>query len=150
MVFVTLLRNYQIVMFERTFDDCLNLPQVERLHQVIERAETQSTDRALDGLHAADHYHDGVRRDFFDMWDHVQAAHTGHGDVANHQLEIAFLQTRKRLLCRSRSNTFVLFTEQIGEDLGYFDFIINYQNAGRHNCRHVVSPETGRTWRLED
>src|SRR6185295_395549 len=150
MVFVTLLRNYQIVMFERTFDYCLNLPEVERLHQIIEGAKTQRTDRALDCLHAADHYHDGVRRDFFDMWDHVQAAHAGHSDVADHELEFTFRQTRERFLCRSRSNTVVLFTEQIGEDLRYFDFIINYQNAGRHNCRHLVSPENGRTWRLKD
>ena len=84
MVLVTLLGNNQVVMFKRAFDDRFDLPQIEGLHQIIERAETQSTDRALDSLHAADHYYDCVGRMFFDVRDHVQPAHAGHRDVADH------------------------------------------------------------------
>src|ERR1043166_1119497 len=56
MVFIALLCHYEIVMLERAFDHSFHLSQIKRLHQVIERAESQSTNRTLDGLHAADHH----------------------------------------------------------------------------------------------
>jgi len=100
------------------------------------RAQTQGADRALDSLHTADHHHDSVRRECFDVRDHVETAHTGHRDVADHELKLASVKVRECFLCGGRPQTLVFFTEEIGKDFGYFDFVVNYQNPGRHRCRH--------------
>ena len=50
--------------------------------------------------------------------------------------EFALVKVRECFLRGGRTQTLVFFTKEIGEDFGYFDFVVNYQNAGRHSCRH--------------
>ena len=83
MVFVTLLGDDEIVIFECAFDDSFDLAQVEGFHQVVEGAQTQCADGAFHRLHAADHHDDSLRREFFDVWNHFESTHAGHGDIAD-------------------------------------------------------------------
>ena len=83
-------------MLKGTLDHGFNLAQIEGLHQIIERAQTQRFNRALDGLHAANHYDHGVGRDLFYVRDHLQPTHPRHGDVADYQPKFVFAQTHER------------------------------------------------------
>jgi hypothetical protein len=83
-VFITLLRHYQLIVFKRSLHYGFYLAKIKRLHKVIEGPQSQRTNRALDSLHAANHHYDAVGRQTLRAGQHFQAAHSGHGNVADY------------------------------------------------------------------
>ena len=73
MIFVTTLGFSQIVIIEGPRHRTFGLPNIERLHQVIKRPQTESIDGTLDRLHATNHDDHGGRRNHLDVRDHLQA-----------------------------------------------------------------------------
>jgi hypothetical protein len=101
----------QPVVFERAADCRLDLTEVEGLHDVIERAEPQRLDGALDGLHPADHDDDRLGREREDMRDHFEPAHPAHRDVADDQVALFRAEVCQRLLGRGDRRALVIEAE---------------------------------------
>src|SRR3954454_16267893 len=125
MILVALLCDNQLVMFERALYDCLNLSQIKRLHYIIKSAKAHRLNSAFDRLQATDHHDHGIRRDAFHMWDHFQAAHAGHSDIADDKTKFFLPDANKSLFRRASGFPLQIGGEEVSQNLSYLSFVID-------------------------
>ncbi len=129
MILITTLGRTQFIVLKGALDRRLDLPEVKRLHNVIERADPQRFNRALDGLHAANHHDDRFGREVEDVRNHLQAAHAAHRDVADDEMKRARAERLKRFFSRTGRRTLVIVAEHFAEHAPDLRLVVNHQQA---------------------
>ena len=86
----------ELPLLERVADLHLQLVDVERLGQVVVRAEAHRLDRGVGGRKRGDHDAEDVRVDPLRRAQDVHAAHVRHLDVGDQQIEAAALELLDR------------------------------------------------------
>ena len=104
------------MVFEGAAHGRLDVPQVEGLRHVVERAGAHGPHRGLDVLHAAEHDDGRVGRALAHERDEVEPVHPPHLDVAQDEFEPPAVEKPERLLGRAALGAGIVVAEQAGED----------------------------------
>src|SRR6516225_719699 len=118
---------------ERLADQCADLLVLERLRQVVERAELHCGHRVLDGTERGDHQHRGVRLALMEPAKDVETVGVGEHDVEQDRIErgarFDLPPAGRRVL---RDDDFVSFLpEQRPEDVGDDRLVVDDQDPSR-------------------
>jgi hypothetical protein len=151
----------QLPVLDLLPDFHLEQVDVERLAQVVARAESHRFDRCFRGCERGDHDPQNVLVDLFRGTQHIDAAQIRHLDVGDQQIDRLTLQ---RIDCRTavvRQHDLVAFPPQDNrQQFAHRSLIVDHENARRSadgrrrgrftdvGCAHLVT--TSRTGRLTE
>src|SRR3989442_10366233 len=108
----------------------LNMSDVQRLGNVVERSDTHSLDGIVNGLLSANHDYYRIGVLCKNAWDQIESANSTHIYVTDYQLESGRVQNGKSLFGGSYTGTFVFGTQQLLEELSNLLIIADDQNRG--------------------
>ena len=133
----------QPLMVERAPDDHQQLVDLERLLQVVERAELHRLDRALDGRVRRHHQNLrplAFRRRADVLADQIEAAHLRHHVVDDEDVEAALREQPLRLpRARRLDDVVAVVAQRAAERLQDLFFVVDEQN-GAATVRHHDAP----------
>ena len=128
----------QPLMVEGATGDHQQFVDLERLLQVVERAELHRLDGAFD-RRMCGHHHDlrplggagGV-----ELADQIEPRQIGHQVVDDQQVEHALRQQPLRFACaRCRQDFVPIFTQGLGQRVEDLRFVVYQQNGAGHMCK---------------
>ncbi len=114
------------------------LLRLERLHQVVVGAELHGVHRRLHRTEGGDHDHQGLRVVFFDVFEHLDAAHLRHLYVQKHQVVILGDEHFQGFFAAiGPRHEIARFLQPADEGLSDDQFIIDHQDS--YATQHMVS-----------
>ena len=121
----------QITLLERAAQEEHELVGLERLRQVMERAETDRLHRRVDRAVAGHHDHRTRRIGLARRGEETETVELGHSQIGHEPIEVLFRQHRERLARRGRRDgREASVIEAVDDHLGHRGVVVDDQDPG--------------------
>ena len=115
---------------ERLFNRLQHIGRLERLEMVVESPVLRSFDGGFHSPFAGHNDHRQLGMPLSDLLESFQAAHTGHADIENHQIELFGLDVFQRHLGAVGRHDYVSFCAKYFRKPGeHISLVVNYQDS---------------------